>query len=63
MIHTKPRYTVADCLVLLSMSRGRFYEDVNNGKLKTYKIGKRRYIDPKDIDEYVERCRKDSLAA
>ena len=62
MFHTKPRYTVADCLSLLSMSRARFYEAIHAGKIETYRIGRRRYVNPKALDEYVELCEKEYAA-
>ena len=58
--HSKPRYSIRDMLGLLSIGRGRLYSEINQGKLKTYKIGKRRFAAPEAIDDYVERCRKEA---
>ena len=57
-VHTKPRYSVQDLMVLLSIGRTRLYADINVGKLKTYLVGKRRYTDPADLDRYVEACKQ-----
>jgi excisionase family DNA binding protein len=58
--HTKPRYTISDSLGLLGIGRSRLYADINAGKLSTYKIGKRRFINPAAIDRYVEECEKEA---
>jgi excisionase family DNA binding protein len=54
--HTKPRYTVTDMLALLGIGRSRLYADINDGKLLTYKIGKRRFAKPEALDSYVKEC-------
>ncbi len=58
--HTKPRYSINDMLGLLSIGRSRLYDDINAGKLSTYKIGKRRFADPSAIDNYVEACKQNA---
>ena len=58
--HTKPRYSVNDLISLLSIGRARLYADINQGKLKTYKIGKRRFADPQALDSYVETCKQEA---
>lgn len=58
--HTKPRYSIQDMLALLSIGRTRLYDEINQGKLKTYKIGKRRFADPEAIDSYVETCKQEA---
>jgi hypothetical protein len=57
-LHTKPRYAINDLLSLLNIGRARLYADINAGKLVTYKIGKRRFTKPIELDRYVEECEK-----
>ncbi len=63
MHHYKPRYSISDLIDLLSIGRGTLYAEIKAGKLKTYTIGKRRFVDPRDLDEYVEKCMKEATAA
>jgi hypothetical protein len=58
--HTKPRYSINDMLTLLSIGRSRLYDDINGGKLATYKVGKRRFAEPEALDRYVELVRREA---
>ena len=49
-------------MLLLSIGRARLYADINEGKLQTYKIGKRRFTDPAAVDEYVEQQKQEALS-
>lgn len=40
----KPRYTVAECLILLSEGRKRFYAKVKSGRYSLTKDGGRSYM-------------------
>ena len=33
--------------------RSKLYEDIALGRLKTYKVGKRRFASPAALDEYI----------
>jgi len=59
--HTKPRYSITDLLALLSIGRAGLYEAIRANKLATYKIGKRRFCDPADLDHYVELCKREAM--
>jgi len=58
--HTKPRYSINDMLALLSIGRAGLYSAIHAGKLKTYKIGKRRFAAPEALDKYVETCEQEA---
>ncbi len=60
MFHTKPRYSINDLLKLLSIGRAKLYEEIQMEKLKTYKIGKRRFASPAALDSYVELSEKEA---
>ena len=55
-IHIKPRHTVKDLLVLLSIGSSRLYYYFNSGALASYTIGKRRFVSPVELDKYIARC-------
>ncbi len=40
---SKLTYTISECMIALCISRGTIYDLINSGKLKSYKIGRRRY--------------------
>lgn len=60
--HIKPRYSINDLLSLLSIGRAGLYAEINAGRLKTYKVGKRRFADPADLDRYIEITRQEAQA-
>ena len=61
-IHIKPRYSIRDLLSLLDIGRAGLYAEINAGRLKTYKVGKRRFADPADLDRYIEITRQEAQA-
>ena len=60
--HIKPRYSINDLLSLLSIGRAGLYAEINAGRLRTYKVGKRRFADPADLDRYIEITRQEAQA-
>jgi hypothetical protein len=40
-------------MTLTHRGRAKLYEDIALGRLKTYKVGKRRFASPKALDEYI----------
>lgn len=57
-IHTKPRYSVNDLIYLTGVGRGRLYDELNSGRIKSYYLGKRRFVSPAALDDYIELCEK-----
>jgi len=55
-IHTKPRYSIKETMFLLGVSRGQVYKAIDRGELKIYKSGKRSFISPAALDNYVAFC-------
>ena len=51
IIFPKPRYTVAECLVLLSESRDRFYGKVRSGRYQIIKDGRRTYMTHTQLED------------
>ncbi len=52
-LHTHPRYSMKVLMTLTHRGRAKLYEDIALGRLKTYKVGKRRFASPKALDEYI----------
>lgn len=44
VVYPSPRYTVAECLVLLKECNETFYAKVRSGRYKTISDGRRRYM-------------------
>ena len=53
-VHSKPRYSINDLMTLTDRGRAKLYDDITLGRLKTYKVGKRRFASPNALDEYIE---------
>ncbi len=60
--HIKPRYSINDLLSLLSIGRAGLYAAINSGRLQTYRVGKRRFVDPAALDRYIEITRQEAQA-
>jgi len=48
---------------LLNICHQKTYDEINDGRLKTVKIGRRRFTTPKFLQEYIELLEKESLDA
>jgi len=46
-------HTIDDALDALRVSRATLYREIQAGRVRTYKIGTRRYISDKALREYV----------
>ena len=53
MNHRKPRYRVNDAFRLLGLARSTGYRVVKAGRLKTYKDGRRVFVNADEIDRYT----------
>jgi excisionase family DNA binding protein len=51
------------CQALAGCGRGRIYEAINSGELRSFKIGKRRIIPSDAVDEYLKRKEAEYQAA
>ncbi|MER7154526.1 helix-turn-helix domain-containing protein [Streptomyces lydicus] len=61
---TQPRlYRIEDAAKLCGVGRSMAYEEVRLGRLRTVRIGRRRLVPLKYIDEYVELLMRESEAA
>ena len=47
----------------LNQSRAKLYEEINSGRLKTFKVGRRRYISDEAIDQYIHDREAEEAAA
>lgn len=46
-------YTIPEAIEALRTSRNTLYEEIAAGKLRTYTIGRRRYVSAEAIREYI----------
>ena len=52
-IHTNPRYSIKQTEKLTDRAHSTIYRDIGLGRLKTYKVGKRTFVSPEALDEYI----------
>jgi excisionase family DNA binding protein len=50
--------TIAEACEALRVSRTQLYELIRDGRLKTVRINRRRFIAPKDLHDLIENLRK-----
>lgn len=46
-------YTAAEAMKVMRVSRATYYSEVNDGRLRTYKVGRRRFTTQRAIDQWV----------
>lgn len=63
MEHCKRVYSIPEGAKQAGIGRSKMYEEINDGKLHTFKIGKRHLIAAEDLDAYIQKCRNASVAA
>lgn len=60
----QPRlFTIEDAAKLCGVGRSLAYEEIRLGRLRTVRIGRRRLVPLKYIDEYVELLMRESESA
>lgn len=47
-------YSIEQACKVLNFSRQTIYEEINSGRLKTYKVGTRRFVSVGAIDTYIK---------
>jgi|GEM_PF-571300 len=55
-------YPLSNAFEALQISRGKGYQEINSNRLKTYKVGRRRFTTGEFILEYIEDRKKESAA-
>lgn len=63
MEHRKSAYPITEAAQLLSLGRSKFYQLMDAGEIRSFKIGKRRLIAAEDLDAYIQKCRDASVSA
>jgi excisionase family DNA binding protein len=48
-----PLKDIAEALQTLSVGRTKFYSELNSGKIRAVKIGRRTYVASEELDRYV----------
>lgn len=52
-------YTVSETMQLLNMSRQTYYNEINSGRLKSVKVGTRRFNTAAQIKAYIDMLEKE----
>ena len=65
--HTSPQrlaFPIEEACKALATSRQRLYDLINDGRLRSFKEGKRRYVSRKAIEDYIaaQEQQRDSAA-
>jgi hypothetical protein len=53
-------YTIPQFMDAANQSRAGVYNEINSGRLKTVKIGRRRFVTPQAAHEWINRLEADS---
>lgn len=56
----KASYSVDDVIGSTGLSRQTIYNEINSGRLKSFKVGRRRLISPAALDAWVKQLEKES---
>ncbi|WCE03160.1 helix-turn-helix domain-containing protein [Pseudoxanthomonas sp. JBR18] len=59
----KMSYTVDQALSVTGLNRNAFYAAISRGELVTFKIGRRRMVSVRALQEFIERKEKEITAA
>jgi len=52
----EPRlYSVENIMSLLNVGRTKVYNEMDSGRLRSVKVGKRRLVSARALDEYIEK--------
>lgn len=60
MQHHKSAYPVEEAAELLSLGRSKLYQEIKDGRIHSFKVGKRRLIAAADLDAYVNQLRQNA---
>jgi len=47
-------YSIIQLMEILHVSRQTVYDEINSGRLKTFKIGRRRFVSDDALRKYIE---------
>ena len=53
MNHEKPTYTIREAEQLLNLSHAKLYEQIGAHSLRTYTVGRRRFVSADAIEQFV----------
>ena len=53
MNHQKPAYTIRETEKLLNLSHASIYREINSHRLRTFTVGKRRFVSAAEVDRWV----------
>ena len=53
MNHEKPAYTIRETEQLLNLSHAKLYQQIGARSLRTYTVGRRRFVSAAAIDQFI----------
>lgn len=57
---TKLSYTIEDAILTLNLSRATLYREISQGRLRTFSVGRRRFVSLQAIEDYIAEREKES---
>ena len=54
-------YSINQLMEVLHVSRQTVYDEINSGRLKTFKIGRRRFVSDDALREYIKDREEETL--
>jgi len=54
-------YSIIQLMEVLHVSRQTVYDEINSGRLKTFKIGRRRFVSDDALREYIKDREEETL--
>lgn len=54
-------YSVEEAMRITRIGRTRFYQEINSGKLRTFKAGRRRLVSAEALYDWVHRLEAEQL--
>jgi len=54
-------YSIIQLIEVLHVSRQTVYDEINSGRLKTFKIGRRRFVSDDALREYIKDREEETL--
>lgn len=58
-IKNRLSYTVDGACEATGLNRNQFYKAITSGDLTTFKVGRRRMVSAKALEDYIERLEQD----
>ena len=58
--HAQAGYSIDEVMAMLGLCRQSVYNLINSGRLKTFKLGRRRFVSPHALDEMIRKAESEA---